>query len=436
MTRHVLCVASGVSLFCLVTSASAQITCQSTRQICQYRSDGITPDTNCPKLPTTLLITDGNTTADVGYYNDGTSCGVDLSTKKPCGNKLGTTLCGYSAGPDPFVDIPAPGGTEYCDPSGELDWDCIDMQFTSVPVAPEFQGAVREHVQGLLPALADRPFMRELLQTAGTWSSLHVKARVAVSVPKNAAGTPATSLAQYEYWEQGDRYHVRSDVDPVLGFVDIPEIAYDGRFYQVVIGSHHPLLSLGTRDNRMVPLVLNDPFLQQFAFMSPNDATRCPGCELRLNDLHEAVAKLPKAQAGVTTPDPLVLVIPGGEIAWGGPERRQTVQHHLQFDRQHRITRITSMTDDRRLVSTSDLSDWSTSGRVDFPRKVVVRRFDSEHGEPFATIVYAVDEVEVNRQLPDSAFRIPRRLFKKIWNADSGHWFRYEDMSTAGLCQK
>jgi hypothetical protein len=439
MTRRLLYTAVSTGLLLLATAASAQITCQTTRPVYNYLIDGVTPDIDCIKAPTSLQVTSGIVTSDVGFYNDGSPCGWNFKRRMACGNNLGASLCGYSTGsPDPFLDVPAAGGTEYCDPSGEIDWDCIDMQFGAAPPAPQFQPIVRQHLEELVPTLAELPGLRRLMQQAATWDSLHVKARVAVAVPKNAAGTPATSLAEYEYWEQGNRYHVRTDLDPALGFVDMPEIAYDGRFYQVVVGSHHPLLSLGTQDSRMMPLIVSDPFLRQFAFLRPEDSPSCPSCELRLNDLHYAAAKLPQAHAGAAkpaAPKPTVLVVPGGDLAWGEPERRQSVQHHVQMDDQGRIVKIVSLADDQRPRSTTEFSNWS-AGSVGFPRKVVVRHFDGIHAEPFVTIVYAVDEVEVNQPLPDSAFRIPRRAFKKIWNSDAAHWFRYDAMSTEGLCQK
>lgn len=94
------------------------------------------------------------------------------------------------------------------------------------------------------------------------------------------------AAGSYEYWAQGDKYRLRSQVDKAAGLAMDTEVAWDGEFHQMLqirpdVLSLRRGTPLGTFAN------LPNPFLAPVEFLTEQTDECRPLCTLRLSQLRE-----------------------------------------------------------------------------------------------------------------------------------------------------
>jgi hypothetical protein len=435
---------AAVAMFAAGPAAVGQLTCNLPGLICSSLPNG-KMDTNCPKIPTSLAIANGGATLGVGWYNNGTQCGINLTTKKPCGSNLSTGCCncestGFQPPCDIDPDFPGcippigpigfdpPCGDDPCDDGGKLP-------IASIPL-PTVATRLGSMVQQVLP-----PSAESTLNALLGLKSVHFVASVSVTMRDStvAQASPARSTAEYEYWESGPSYRIRNTLDPKAGLVDIPELAFDGRYHQVLLGSAAANAALAVRrgDERTATTPLENPLFLALAYLSPEDADSCPGCELRLADLQYLArlrAGLAESSAAATSGQ--APVVPGGR-SYG--EGHPSTSHRLALDTNGRIVSIRDVDAAGNLLRQIDLADFRTVAGlgVELPRTVTLSKSNVGEASPSVVARYEIGTLEVNKTIPASTFSLislPR--VHKIWNSDFNVFMKYEQVPGDAVCPK
>jgi hypothetical protein len=425
------------------------VTCNLPGPVCNFLSAGV-PDPECPKLPTTLPITNGGVTNGPGFYNNGTPCGVNTSTKKTCGANLGLDACnaesvgyGWPCDIDPDYPLCLGGGTGGgpCDdsPSG----DCSDGASPPVMIRPA--AAVVTRLEGIgLQAL--QPSTENALNALGGLRSLHLVASAVVTMrdPAAANATPMRWAADYEYWESGRAYRIRNTLDPKAGLVDVPEWAFDGRYLQTLLGSAEANSALSVRrgDERATMVPLENPLFLALAFLSPEDADSCPACELRLADLGylarlRATVADTSGRRGVAaaTSDPALVVPAGRSYNEGHP----STSHQLTQDANGRVVSIKQVDAAGHLLRQIDLADFRTAEGlgVELPRTVTVSKSNVGEGLPWLVVRYEIGTIEVNKSIPAATYNLMSLArVHKIWDSDLNVYVKHERVAGDAVCPK
>lgn len=444
---------AATSAFVSPTAAIGQappVTCNFQGVVCNFLPSGA-PDPDCPKLPTTYPIANGGVTNGPGYYNNGTPCGWNVKTKKACGANLGLDTCNAeSTGPgngwpcDLDPDYPlclGGGGGNPC--GGSPSGDCSDGALPPVLASPAAAVATRLDGMALLTL---PPGAENTLKALGTLRSVHVVASAAVTMrdPATAQAPRVQSAAEYEYWEAGRAYRIRNTLDPKVGLVDIPEWAFDGRFHQMLLGSAaaNSALSVRRGDERSTTVPLENPLFLALAYLSPEDADSCPGCELRLADLaylvrlRATVAESSGRGSMIAATSDAALAVAGGR-SYG--EGHPSTSHRLTLDANGRVVSIKQVDAAGQLLRQMDLADFRlVEGLgVELPRTVTLSKSNAGEGSPWLVIKYEIGTLEVNTPIPASTYNLMSQTrVHKIWDADLGAYVKHERVPGDAVCPK
>lgn len=243
------------------------------------------------------------------------------------------------------------------------------------------------------------PYVEKAVETLGSASSLHLRARITLS-SEETGDRPVAGV--YEYWEQGGKYRIHFGID--LAEVPVSEIAYDGRQYQMALG-RASTLSIARADERVVSSEIPNPFvlvLQPLSASTPE----CSFCELRLSDLRT----LRDLRHAVTTGKSSVapLDTPGSSMKMTRTPSGSPATSVLRRDKSGLVER-TEFSDYRALEGTD----------MDLPRSVKFSR--TVNTDDLATRVvvqYQIDELDLNRPINDSVFILDRSPYETIWQED------------------
>jgi hypothetical protein len=424
------------------TVAAEQLSCNLPGLICNTLSNG-KMDTNCPKIPTSLPIANGGAAPDLGWYNNGTQCGVNLETKKPCGSNLSTECCNCSStGFQPPCDIDPnfpgcgvldPGPIGFDPPCG--DQPCDDAVKPPMP-APAVASRLNSMVQQRLPPNAD-----STLSALAGLKSVHFVASVAVDLrtPITSKATHVRPTADYEYWDSGQSYRIHNTLDPKAGLVDIPELAFDGNYRQVLLGSAdaNSVLAVQRGDDRTATTPLENPLFLALAYLSPEDAESCPGCELRLADLQY----LARLRAG-STDSPAAVTSAQGPVLPGGRSYREghpSTSHRLTLDATGRVVSIKDFDAAGNLLRQIDLADFRAVEGLStaLPRTVTLSKSSPGEASPSMFIRYVIGVFEINKSFPSSTYQLaslPR--VHKIWSSDLNTFTKLEQVPGDAICPK
>jgi hypothetical protein len=241
------------------------------------------------------------------------------------------------------------------------------------------------------------PHVDKVVEGLGKASSLHLRARIAVT-SEDTANRPVSGV--YEYWEKDGKYRMHFGVD--VAEAPVSEIAFDGRQYQMVL-SHDSTLSVAYADERAVPSGIPNPLflaLQPLSITTPD----CLGCVPRLSDLRTlrdlrhavAVGKTALRPLDTSGPDIKVVLTSTGDLA-------------------------TSVLSQGERVERAEFSDYRAveGTEVALPRSVRFFRTVSTGGSiSHVTVQYQIDNVELGREINDSVFTLDRSLFERIWSSD------------------
>jgi hypothetical protein len=428
------------------------IVCKVPTPVCAYQSNGA-PDLSCVKNVTSLTVPNGSLDPTGNYggqYNDGSACGTNRSTHKPCGDyitKQGT--CGDSSGPpvscnpfdpdsdccDPFLVDCGGGGGDPC--WGALGGDCGD----SAPLQPLHSVKAAEARLRSLPTQGMPASAKRLVQQLAALGSVHMKSRVLMWEAGENGKAPRTSITEYEYWESGPRYRIHTYVDPKMGFHDITDIAFDGSHYQQLQRLGQDLfLAKSSADERMIPLPIDNPLVLPLAFLSPQDEQQCALCELRLSDLR-VLAQL------TAQPSPKISA-PGSSDAtkeakgWayevaGGKSFGQDTVYRVAMDAAGRlIQHIQLVTKAGAVLTDITLDKYNAveGSNIELPRRIEVSRSTDQEAEPWLILKFVVDQVEFNKPLDAATFVIPESAAALVWDGDLRKYTKRAVLSSEGLC--
>lgn len=396
-------------------------------------------DQNCAKLPTSLAIANGPTTTGPGWYNDGSACGFNATTKKSCGDKLSKTVCNSDSGGGPgtcggpYNPCPCPPTViDCCDPT--TDPTCGGDGGGGGPCEPGDPCDYSAPIQ-LRARLAEvgsvglPPSVERLLHAYAQAKAFHVKARALVRVsPGDPQGPQA--LAPYEYWASGDRYHIHAPLDPRLGISNVTDAAFDGRHHELVLlFGLQTLLSVRSRDTRLEPIALDNPAFLPLSFLAAKDEEKCPTCEVRLPDLARLDAL--RSAAPRTIAQAKHLEVPGGRRGGGG------TRFAVDLDSAGRVARISHLSMADQVFETVVFEDYRPviKAGFDFPYRITESRNDEHGAGPWLTVKYVVDKIDVSEALDDSPFRISPDKVDEVWDTDASRFLKQGDLTAAGLCK-
>jgi hypothetical protein len=382
--------------------------CYDAGLVCKYKRNALgqpttAVDANCPKLVTSLyIVNSGSPAYDDGWTAGPGLCGMDTRTGRACGDyNLGHAVCG--PGVSVYPGDPFPADPDPCDPVGpSFDPEACSgggarppyLNGVHDPKAMTVVEHLRRVAQQSLP-----PYVEKAIETLGSASSLHLRARITLSSEKTG-DRPVAGV--YEYWEKDGKYRIHFGIN--LAEVPISEIAYDGRQYQMALG-RASTLSVARVDERVVSSEIPNPFvlvLQPLSVATPD----CSFCEIRLSDLRT----LRDLRHAVTTGKSSVapLDTPGFSMKMtrttsGGPATSVLRKDKLG------IVEQTEFSDYRTLAGTD----------MELPRSVKFSRTVNAEGlAARVAIQYQIDELDLNRPIDDSVFILDRSPYETIWQDD------------------
>src|ERR1700720_1572038 len=434
------------SCFVMSNPAAGQSSCQLPGLACNF-VNGV-PDRNCPKAPTSLAIANGGSAGyNSGWVPNASQCGIDLTTRKPCGAKLSTECCNCDVGigfPDPcdgdptYPDCGGGGGDPYW---GALGNDCGDsvgpklLATLAAPVADRLGGMVQQ----TLPPTAEH-MLNELAQLR----SIHLIASASVSMrdPAVAHAAPVRSTASYEYWESGSSYRISNTLDPKFGLVDVPEWAFDGKHHQMLMGAAaaNSVLGVHRGDERSTFVPLENPLALTLDYLSLEDAESCVACELRLADLHYLAglrAGLPERPASSSSTEAAGgegLVLRGGRSYDSG---HPVTNHQVALDTKGRIISIKDVDAAGHLLRQIELADFRPVAGLDveLPRAVTLSKSTAGDTAPWFVVKYEIGTLEVNQTIPRSTYNlISQPRVHKVWDSDLNRFMKYEQVPGDVVC--
>ena len=262
----------------------------------------------------------------------------------------------------------------------------------AAPVAQQLESLARSP----LP-----PHVAKAVEALGAAPSLHLRARITVT-SDSTANRPVAGV--YEYWEKGDKYRMHFGIDAPEA--SVPDIAYDGHHYQIVLAKHSQL-AIEPTDDRFVPSGIPNPL---FLRLQPLDVATvdCPGCALRLSDLRALRDLRHAAALGVSSPAPQESLGSNAEITLTASGDPATAVWSREHDGVVRVER-------------AEFSDYrAVEGQgFDMPRRIkfsrTVKTADSLY---HLTIEYQIDDLEVGSDIDDAVFTLDRSGFESIWSGD------------------
>jgi hypothetical protein len=416
-------------------------TCNIQGFVCNYLKSGA-PDPNCIKLPTSLAIANGGDAGNnPGWSANGSACGYNYDTKETCGDNLSQGCCNCdNSGPssDPCADFPdlcngadpgTGGGGDPCGGDISDDRGCADGVMSTPSAA----------VAARLLAVSQVPLASGVVQLLDAFAqvrSIHLVASASLSIGGSgrAGVVPVQSTAGYEYWESGGAYRIHTTVDPALGLVDIPEVAFNGRHHQMMLGTApvNAVLSVRAGDDRSVPAPLDNPLFLALAFLSPTDSESCPGCELRLSDLRylarlrAAVPKAAQRENGT---------VPGGR---GYRPGHPAVSHQIELDAGGHVVSIQDLDAAGNRLRQIDLADFQPVAGTSLvlPRSITLTE-NASSGAARLVVSYRISSLEANQRIAPSTFNLARlSTARKIWSSDLNTYLKYEHVPGETVCSK
>jgi hypothetical protein len=353
----------------------------------------------CRPIPTSLRPVSAIASADEGWLPGG-ACGTRscfLIGTCPCGTPLSKGVC-------------TEGGGGACDCGPGYNDPCTygGIELNEMLAADQVRGASAEassepgklYLPNLGSALTKR-HIGALEQTRSFYRDLttvYLSAGVWFSFPDR------TGEGEIEYWGSGQKYRLRSTVDPRLGLSSGIEAAYDGERYQLLYLAD-AILSLRRADPKQTPAPFLNPLFLPISFLGLRDDD-CYACEPTLRtvvDEQRWLSRVGVARALAETSDGRTLVLPGSSLA-GEPFFFRVV---LAQDRDL-VSRIEWARPSGRAVITLELSRYQRvegSSRP-FPHHMVMTSFD-EKGERLLSIHYMVKTLRLNAPVEPTRFTIP-----------------------------
>ncbi len=243
------------------------------------------------------------------------------------------------------------------------------------------------------------PYVEKAVETLGSASSLHLRARITLS-SEETDDRPVAGV--YEYWEQNGKYRIRFGID--LAEVPVSEIAYDGRQYQMALG-RASTLSVAHADERVVSSEIPNPLVLVLQPLSVATSD-CSFCELRLSDLRTLRDLRHAVATGKSSAAPL-----------------DTTGLSMKMTRTSSGSPATSVLskDKLGLVERTEFSDYRTLAGADMDLPRFIRFSRTVNTEGLATrvaIQYEIDELDLNRHIDDSVFILDRSPYETIWQDD------------------
>ena len=429
--KRISCVVILAMLVTASASLARQNSCQLGTQVCNKLSNG-TADPNCPKIPISLFVANGGAAnGEFGWLNNGTQCGINLNTKKSCGDKLGNSCRNCEVNNQPPCDIdpdfpgcfPFPGPTP-CGPEGAEANPCLDS--APVPAPPSFVATRLTSFQQTMPGNAE-----QILSALAGVKSIHLIAKATLTQHDAKAGTPPQrSVADFEYWESGSAYRMHSTLDASAGFVDIPDLAFTGHYLQMLTGSApaNSVLNVHKGDDRTTAFPLDNPLFLAFSYLSPEDSESCPGCQLRLADLRYlmAVRTATHSLAPAEASNHEEVTSPGGR-SYG--EGHPSTSYHLTLDTNSRVVSIKNVDAAGHLLHQVDLADFQRVDGlgVELPRTVTFSQTNEGEATPWLVAQYEISTIDVNAKIPASTYdlvSLPR--VHRVWDSDLNRFVKYE----------
>jgi hypothetical protein len=426
-----------------------QYNCNLSGLVCKHLSNGL-PDSSCPKADTSLPIANGGSAGyNLGWYDNGTQCGIDIHTFTPCGDKLGFSCCNcdsYFYGWPCDLDPAYPGCEDSGGGGGCLRGTNNKCAYGAVPIAASTPAA---QVVGRLNSIAQQalpPTAEQMLSALAQLSSVHLVARASVTMrnPAAAHATPARSTADYEYWESGSSYRIRNTLDPKFGLVDVPEWAFDGTRHQILLGAAaaNSVLSVHRGDERATFFPLENPLFLTLSYLSLADAESCVLCELRLADLQY----LAGLRAGALEPSTFAspaetasgegLVLAGGRSYESG---HQLTHHRVALDVKGHVISIQTVDEAGHVLRKVDLADFRPVAGLDveLPRAVTLSKSSGGDVSPWFVVRYEIGTLEINQPIPRSTFNlITQPQVHKVWDSDFNTFVKYEQVPGDAICPK
>jgi hypothetical protein len=261
-----------------------------------------------------------------------------------------------------------------------------------------------------------QPALSALVRTYARLQSLHARAHVLIAQADNRGRSRSSTVMTYEYWESGARYRSRCDLDPRLEVLLFPELAFDGKLFQVVArGGLRTVLCIATGDRRTNPMLVRNPLLLPLFFLNPEDRDRCPLCDLRLADLQpwaDASAAPPVQASG----RPLVVL--------GGRHYGEPTRFEVTLDSDGQVSQVRHLSPQGSSLET--LSLWQYEGGTASPLRIPRRINFVCHdpgGGPDLEIKYYVDLLESSAEpWPARTFQLGTDAADRVWNAAAGRW--------------
>lgn len=389
-----------LGVWLVVSQHASATTCYNPGTVCKWTTQGglKVPDTSCPKIPTSLYIVNtDSSTDDIGYIGGSGLCGFNFSKDEACGDyKLSSQVCGVGA---PSTGSPFPG--DPCDPAspGFDPWNCSGGgPYEDLTTESAKADAVAQHLKSVAQQSLP-PHIDKAVEALGKASSLHLRARIAVT-SEHTSNRPVAGI--YEYWEKDGKYRMHFGIDVME--TPVSDLAYDGRQYQLAL-SQDSTLSVAYADERSVPSGIPNPL---FLLLQPLsvDAPDCLGCVLRLSDLRMlrdlrhavAIGRPALAPLDTSGSDVKITLTPTGNPA-------SLVLSQGQGERVERV----------------EFSDYRAAEGTDLalPRSVrLLRTVSMEDSTLHVTIQYQIDDLELGREIDGSVFTLDRSQFERIWSSD------------------
>ncbi len=268
--------------------------------------------------------------------------------------------------------------------------------------------------------------LRALLEQFQWVTSIEFAASVEISVSDALAAcsdVPAPQVGtrgSYHYCATGDRYRIKSFVDPARYPGLNTEAAFDGEQFTMSreAGS---AVSHGSGDNAVLLPTLPNPMFELLQFRYPVTDDNAD-LRLRFRDIQADAVPAAFWDVAWTPIEEDGVQLQRASFPGGTYEGRDYVHHLYAAPGAPRTpVRIERVASDGTTLTSSEFSHYSVidtpHGPTYWPGTVVLRAFDAD-GDEVGEISYVISDLAVNHDIPQAATTVDTETALSIWDDD------------------
>jgi hypothetical protein len=283
-----------------------------------------------------------------------------------------------------------------------------------------FAAAICGHSQPTDTASREFPeqtqiFLEQLINQYNSLSSLHLRARLQMSLDRDADGSghgKEQTDGVFEFWFSDGKYRIVSQLSKEA---PADEVAFDGVRFQLFEGSTRRL-TVSTNNTDSFGISFPNPILAPFEFLKPADGSSVVHQPM-MEDLRSGSSVHSRLRTyRIISHDPLVVEFPGGTMEG----QKFVYRVHVSSNQVLVPRQIVAVGTDGSVIARSSISYKAlpSSNPVGHWPSRVVREGFSEHGATVLRIETDIEPIDLNPKVTLATFQIDQKKADIIWDSD------------------